>query len=393
MRVQRVRVGDVLRLERRSVVPEPDREYELIGVYSWGKGIFHRDPTLGAELGNFRYFDIQPGDLVLSNIQAWEGAIALATENDAGTIGTHRFLTYVPADDRILTDWARWFFLSGPGMALIRQAAPGTTMRNRTLAIERFENLEIPLPSLAEQRAKAQVLNQMRELSLALEQRAARSVELAEAAWHSMVDAFLASGLESGWRLRRLSDVATINPRPARLDGAEPIAFVPMAAVDAVTGTVANPDTRAAGDIGSGYKQFAIGDVIFARITPCMQNGKCAVFEGPHEYGYGSTEFHVVRAGQEVDPRWLHRVMRSSGFRRQAAERFKGTAGQQRVPADFLNAVLIPVPPLEDQGEAIRELDRIESSGLQLASTRAEADRLIAAIGPSALNQAFTSLL
>jgi len=168
---------------------------------------------------------------------------------------------------------------------------------------------------------------------------------------------------------------------------------VPMAAVDTVTGTVANPDTRAAGDIGSGYKQFAIGDVIFARITPCMQNGKCAVFEGPHEYGYGSTEFHVVRAGQEVDPRWLHRVMRSSGFRRQAAERFKGTAGQQRVPADFLNAVLIPVPPLEDQGEAIRELDRIESSGLQLASTRAEADRLIAAIGPSALNQAFTSLL
>lgn len=71
---------------------------------------------------------------------------------DRGAIGTHRFLSYVPRDGRIDTNWARWFFLSEPGMDLIRMAAPGTTIRNRTLTIERFEALEIPLPPIDEQR-------------------------------------------------------------------------------------------------------------------------------------------------------------------------------------------------------------------------------------------------
>lgn len=141
-----MQVGEVLALQRREVTIDPTSEYWLIGIYSFGKGILHRDPKPGAELGDYRFFAIEPGDLVLSNIQAWEGAIGFASQVDAGTIGTHRFLSYVPIDGRIDANWARWFFLSEPGMELIRQAAPGTTIRNRTLAIDRFEALEIPLP-------------------------------------------------------------------------------------------------------------------------------------------------------------------------------------------------------------------------------------------------------
>lgn len=392
MTTKQVRVGDVLHLERRPVDVDPAAEYREVGVRSFGKGLFHKEPVTGVELGSKRVFRIEPGDLVISNVFAWEGAIALATQAEAGMIGSHRFMTYVPKDERIDASWAAWFFLSEPGLELIRVASPGSAGRNKTLAIDRFESLEIPLPPPDEQRAIANELSAIRELSLGLARRAARSAELAQAAQHSMVDAFLMSGLQSGWSSRPLSDVATINPRPTRLDAGDSVAFVPMAAVDAVRGTVADPETRSAGEIGPGYKQFKVGDVIFARITPCMQNGKCAVFDGPQNYGYGSTEFHVVRAGQEVDPRWLHRVMRSSGFRRQAAERFKGTAGQQRVPADFLRTVSIPVPPVGAQEQAIRELDRIEASGLSLASMRAEAQRLISALSPAALNRVFGSL-
>ncbi len=88
------RVGDILRLERREVSIEPLAEYQLVGVYSFGKGIFHREPVMGAELGHYRFFEIQAGDLVVSNIQAWEGAVARATKEDTGRIGTHRILTY-----------------------------------------------------------------------------------------------------------------------------------------------------------------------------------------------------------------------------------------------------------------------------------------------------------
>ena len=152
MAIERVRVGGVLALQRREVTIDPHKETTgLIGIYSFGKGIFHRSPKIGSELGDYRFFAVKPGDLVLSNIQAWEGAIAHATKVDAGTVGTHRFLTYVPIAGRIDTNWARWFLLSEPGMTLIRRAAPGSTMRNRTLSMDSFEALEIPLPPIEEQ--------------------------------------------------------------------------------------------------------------------------------------------------------------------------------------------------------------------------------------------------
>src|ERR1700723_2701995 len=112
MASKRIQVGTVLALQRREVAIDPIKDYRLIGVYSFGKGIFHRDPLIGSELGDYRFFRVESGDLVLSNIQAWEGAIACATQLDVGTVGTHRFLSYTPISERIDTNWARWYFLS-----------------------------------------------------------------------------------------------------------------------------------------------------------------------------------------------------------------------------------------------------------------------------------------
>jgi type I restriction enzyme S subunit len=120
------------------------REYQEIGVRSFGRGIFHKEPVAGTDLGNKRVFQIEPGDLVISNVFAWEGAIAVASGAEAGRIGSHRFMTFVAIDDRIETSWAAWFFRSEPGLELIGRASPGSAGRNRTLAIDRFESLEIP---------------------------------------------------------------------------------------------------------------------------------------------------------------------------------------------------------------------------------------------------------
>src|SRR5262249_47927633 len=106
-------------------------------------------------LGNKRVFRIEPGDLVISNVFAWEGAIAVATTAEAGRIGSHRFMTFVPRDKCVDVGWVRWFFLSEPGLSLIREASPGSAGRNRTLAIKRFENIVIPLPPIEEQRRTA----------------------------------------------------------------------------------------------------------------------------------------------------------------------------------------------------------------------------------------------
>ena len=138
MTVDCVRVGDVMKLQRREASVQLDADYMEIGVRSFGRGIFHKEPVSGLSLGSKRVFLIEPGDLVLSNVFAWEGAIAVASEAEKGRIGSHRFMTFTPTNGRIDTSWARWWFLSEPGLELIRKASPGSAGRNRTLAIDRF---------------------------------------------------------------------------------------------------------------------------------------------------------------------------------------------------------------------------------------------------------------
>ncbi|AYJ07258.1 restriction endonuclease subunit S [Mycobacterium avium] len=391
MTVERVRVGDVLSLQRRSVDIEPFTEYSLIGVYSFGKGIFHREPRRGSELGDYRFFSIAPGDLVLSNIQAWEGAIACAQERDAGTIGTHRFLTYVSRDGQVDTAWAKWFFLSEPGMELIRKAAPGTTIRNRTLAIDRFEALEIPLPPIDEQRQVASQLDRLSEVVQLASERRRHGETLFRALTDSRESKLIAGLGKTGVPARRLADVAEINPRPTRLAADTLVAFVPMAAVDADTGSVSDAEVRSVAELGAGYKQFRRGDVIFARITPCMQNGKSAVFSD-RDYGLGSTEFHVVRPGNEVSAEYIHRILRTRAVRLNATEHFTGTAGQQRVPADFLRELLVPIPSREDQQEIVASLDALRASAGEFRALNQKASALARSLLPASLNATFTRL-
>jgi type I restriction enzyme S subunit len=150
--VKGVRVGDLVELQRRKIEVDPFETYEEIGVRSFGRGIFHKEPVTGAVLGSKRMFRICPGDLVFNNVFAWEGAVALAGSSEAGMCGSHRFLTYTARDSDVDLAFLKYFFVSEPGLAALGSASPGSAGRNRTLAIDRFENLEVPLPDPSEQR-------------------------------------------------------------------------------------------------------------------------------------------------------------------------------------------------------------------------------------------------
>ena len=109
--------------------------------------------------------------------------------------------------------------------------------------------------------------------------------------------------LPEGWRWVRLGEVCKVNPRRPRLvrDDNAPTSFVPMTAVDEVTGTITDLRTRPFAEVKSGYRYFQEGDVLFAKITPCMENGKAAIAWGLIDgIGYGSTEFHVLRPCGDV---------------------------------------------------------------------------------------------
>ena len=165
--------------------------------------------------------------------------------------------------------------------------------------------------------------------------------------------------LPKGWRWARLGDVAAVNPRrpaPSR-DPEEATSFVPMEAVDEVFG-IATPRERPFHEVKKGYTYFETGDVLFAKITPCMENGKQAIASALRGgFGFSTTEFHVVRAGALVTNVWLHRYLRQLSVRRAAAQAFTGAVGQQRVPPEFLSELPIPLPPLPEQQRIADAID------------------------------------
>ncbi len=140
---------------------------------------------------------------------------------------------------------------------------------------------------------------------------------------------------------------------PDYLSETDEISFVPMAAVDDVKGAIVNPELRPIGEVWKGYKRFAEGDVIFARITPCMENGKTAIAKNLHnEIGTGSTEFIVMRPSQVVIADWLYHFVRQSIFRDNAAHAMTGTVGQLRVPPNYIAER--PLPPSSSSAASSR---------------------------------------
>lgn len=169
--------------------------------------------------------------------------------------------------------------------------------------------------------------------------------------------------LPEGWEWRLLGDpeVSEINPKKSEIrthaDSLK-VTFVPMDAVSDEYGVIAKPGIRPLGEVRKGYTYFAENDVIFAKITPCMENGKCAIARSlTNSIGFGSTEFHVFRAGPRASSEWLHCLLRSQQLRADAENAMTGAAGQQRVPRDFLLGYEIPVPPLPVQKRIVARIE------------------------------------
>ena len=159
--------------------------------------------------------------------------------------------------------------------------------------------------------------------------------------------------LPQGWKWAKLGDVCMVNPRRPTGFNWDPhtkTTFVPMPSVDGQTGAITQPQERIFAEVSRGYTYFEEGDVLFAKITPCMQNGKHAIASGlGNGFGFGSTEFHVLRPSGAVLSEWVHKFLRQPSVLAEAVHHFRGSVGQQRVPKEYLHSLQIPLPPLPEQ--------------------------------------------
>jgi type I restriction enzyme, S subunit len=144
----RVRMAVVAPLVRRPVEIEPDGIYHELGVRSFGRGLFDKPPLTGGDLTWQKLFKIRKGDLVFSNIKAWEGAFAVAKPQDDGKVGSHRYLTCVTAPDRATPGFLWYYLQTKEGLEEIQAASPGSADRNRTLSQKGLEEIQIPVPAI-----------------------------------------------------------------------------------------------------------------------------------------------------------------------------------------------------------------------------------------------------
>ena len=180
--------------------------------------------------------------------------------------------------------------------------------------------------------------------------------------------------IPEGWVKTSLSEVVTVNPKHKDLKD-QVAGFVPMALAPTDFNGILNYEERQWDKIKKGYTHFATGDVIFAKVTPCFENGKAAIVKGlPNDIGAGSTEFYVLRpASKDISVNYIFAVIKSYDFLQTGAENMTGAVGLRRVPKKFVEDYRINLPPLVEQKVIADKLDELLA---QVESTKVRLDAI-----------------
>jgi type I restriction enzyme, S subunit len=157
---------EVAPLVKRQVDLEPNRLYKELGARSFGKGLFIKPDFDSAKATWEKPVWIKAGDLVFSNIKAWEGAIGVALPEHDGYIASHRYLTAVVKSELILADYLLHFLFTEQGLLAVNEASPGTADRNRTTKKSVLEMIQVPVPPIAVQRQFIGLKNKLAQAAI-----------------------------------------------------------------------------------------------------------------------------------------------------------------------------------------------------------------------------------
>lgn len=229
------------------------------------------------------------------------------------------------------------------------------------VSVNKLKEIEIPLPPLAEQgRIVAKIEELFAGIDAGVENLKSVKNQIAlyrQSVLKSAFDGTLYKTTE--WNFTSIGTVCDINPKTVLPDFSDDsiVSFLPMPTVEAETGAF-SLETVEYKKVKKGYTKFQNNDVLFAKITPCMENGKsCVVHDLIQGVGFGSTEFHVLRCHAGMLPEYVFYFVVQKVFRSKAIPFMTGAVGQKRVPADYLRDYEIPVPTLAEQERIVAEIE------------------------------------
>lgn len=239
-----------------------------------------------------------------------------------------RFLYYL-----LKTDWM---------MNKINEAVSGSI--RDTLKFDDLANIQIPLPPLPFQQELVARLDKQQAI---IEQCNAMEKAILEAGIDDSI-------FEGDWEWVELGDIAEINPPREDVPGDLEVSFIRMEYISEITNSIESMDIVLFKEIKGTYTFFKENDVLFAKITPCMENGKIAIAKNlKNGIGFGSTEFHVIRPSKKILSQYIHYWLLRPTCRIAAQASFTGSSGHRRVPEHFLKHLKTPLPPIEKQQKIV----------------------------------------
>ncbi len=367
------RFGEVLKRKTMQVSPSnyPAKEFFYVGLehiesntgqlkkanYEYGKNIL-------SNKNSFESDDILYGKLRPYLNKVWLADRSGVCSTDIWVLQSNKAV----ADSRFVSA-----FLKLPRIVKILNAATEGINLPR-VNVRKFDKISIPLPPLSIQRRIVEILEEADSLRKLRRQADEKMQNLLPSLFVQMFGDPATN--PKGWRMVRLGEVCEINPSKPTLSADSQVTFLSMSAIND-KGEIVERQAKAYEEVQKGYTGFIENDVLFAKITPCMENGKGAIAKNLiNAVGFGSTEFHVIRASKEILPDLIFRYLSLKHIRRFAASHMTGSAGQKRVPESFLNKLQIPLPPIPRQQEFAARVEEIEAEKARQAESRKKLDEL-----------------
>ena len=180
--------------------------------------------------------------------------------------------------------------------------------------------------------------------------------------------------------MAKLGEVCLINPKSCTLRDDTEVSFIPMTKVGE-HGEFDASEIKNYSEVKKGFTNFQNGDILFAKITPCMENGKGAIAHNmKNGIGFGSTEFHVLRPDTDkITSEWLYYLTTWKAFRKEAERNMTGSAGQKRVPKTFLEKYVVNLPDIDTQKSENKILRKVDDLIFLRKQQLAKLDELVKA--------------
>ena len=365
--------------ERRKKVS--DKEYPALSVTK--SGVFPQWEHVAKSNDSDNRKLVKKGDFVINSRSDRKGSSGTAKQD-----GSVSLINIVLQTKEIEPRYSEYLFKSNAFIEEFYRMGHGIVADLWTTRFDNIKNSMMPVPTYAEQTVISDFLDQKTiQIDQAINLKQQQIAKLNEYKQITIQNA-VTKGLDANakmkdsgidwlgdipehWEVKSLKRLARISPRidfsEAQLD--DLVSFLPMEKVS-VDGAIDCEIKKPLREVKQGFTAFQKNDVILAKITPCFENGKGALLDKlDTDIGFGSTEFHVLRAGKNIKNKYLYIVTQSHLFLNIGEKMMTGSAGQKRVPTNFVANFPVVLPPIEEQHQIIIFVDDLNKKSLDTIGT------------------------